>query len=137
MALQNQAHVLADGLKDLDAALVAVTKAAQLYPEYAPAVAGRAVVLARLGRREEAHKEIERARLLSDDAQITYQAACVYALTSAKNAEDKPKAIALIRQAFREGYGDAKNLATDNDLDALRSSRDFLDVQQAAVSLFR
>jgi tetratricopeptide (TPR) repeat protein len=137
IALQNQAHVLADGLKDLDAALVVVTKAAELYPEFAPAIAGRAIVLARLGHRDQAIKEIERAQLLSDDSHITYQAACVYAITSAKNDDDRPKAIALLRQALRAGYSDMRNLATDADLNALRSSRDFLDIQQAAASLYR
>ena len=137
VALQNQAHVLADGLKNLDAALVVATKTAELFPEYAPALAGRAVILARLGRREEAHKEIERARLLSDDSEVTYQAACVYALTSTKNADDRPKAIALLRQAIREGYCGVKGLATDTDFDSVRTSRDFLDLQQAAASLYR
>jgi tetratricopeptide (TPR) repeat protein len=137
VALQNQAHVLADKLKDPEAALLVATKAADLYPEFAPAVSGRAVVLARLGRRDEAHKEIERARLLSDDPEITYQAAAVYAVTSATNADDRPKALALLRQALREGYGNVKCMATDADLDLLRSSRDFIDIQQAAASLYR
>ncbi len=136
-ALQNQAHVLADQLKDLDAALVVATKVAELYPEYAPAVAGRALVLGRLGRRAEAHKEIERARLLSDDPEITYLAAAVYSLTSVKNADDRAKAIALLRQALREGYGDVKGMATDSDLDSLRNFRDFLEIQQAALSLYK
>ena len=49
VAYQNYTHVLADQLKDLDAALVVATKVADLYPEFAPSVAGRALVLARLG----------------------------------------------------------------------------------------
>ena len=135
--LQNQAHVYADRLKDLDAALVVITKATQRFPEYAPAVAGRALILARLGQRDDAHKEIERARLLSDDPALLFQAASVYALTSAQNAEDQPKALDLLREAIRKGNSDGKKLATDHDFDAIRNSRDFLDIQQAAASLHR
>src|SRR5205085_8276314 len=124
-------------LKDNEAALVVATRVAELYPEFAPAVAGRAVVLARLGRRVEAHREIERARLLSDDPEILYQAASVYAVTSLKNGDDRAKAIELLRQAIREGYSDLNGLATDTDLDAIRDHPDFRAIRQAAASLFR
>jgi serine/threonine protein kinase/Flp pilus assembly protein TadD len=136
-ALQNQAHVLADHLKDNGAALAVVTKTANLYPEFAPAVSGRAIVLARLGRREEAHKEIERARLLSDDADVTYQAACVYSVTSATHPEDRPKAVQLLRQALRDGFRDTRRLAKDQDLEPLRADKEFQTIRQSAAALFR
>jgi serine/threonine protein kinase/Flp pilus assembly protein TadD len=136
-ALQNLAHVLADRLKDNQSALAVATRVADLYPEFGPAVSGRAVVLARLGRRADAHKEIEKARLLSDDPQITYQAASVYALTSSTHPADRPRALALLRQALRDGYGDVRGLATDPDFDPLRKTSEFLDIQQAAKTLAR
>ncbi|MCI0705049.1 MAG: protein kinase [Planctomycetia bacterium] len=136
-ALQNQAHVLADLLKDQEAALTVVTRAVELYPEFAPAVAGRAVILARLGKRADAHREIEKARLLSSDPEITYQAACVYSLTSANTPEDREIALNLLRQALRDGYSDTKCLATDPDLGPLRGQYEFREIQRAATALFR
>ena len=137
IALQNQVHVLADKLKDNDSALAVATKTAELYPEFAPAVAGRAVVLARLGQRDDAHKEIARARLLSEDAEVLYHAACVYSITSTTYEGDRAKAVELLRQALREGYSDLSALGTDRDLDPLRGLKEFKELQQSAVVFFR
>ncbi|MBN9122974.1 MAG: tetratricopeptide repeat protein, partial [Planctomycetes bacterium] len=137
VALQNQAHVLADKMKDNDAALAVATKVVGLYPEFAPALAGRAVVLARLGRRDAAHKEIAKARLLSEDAEILYHAACVYAVTSKDEPADRAEAIKLLRQALREGYSDLSGLFKDPDLAPIRETKEFKEIQQSAVVLFR
>lgn len=138
IAFQNQAHILAEKLKDNAAALLVTTKLAQMYPEYAPAIAGQAVVLARLGRREEAHKEIERARQLSeDDPEIIYQAASVFSLTSAKHNEDQAKALALLRQSLSHGYADLRSMATDPDLDPIRETKEFHEIRRAAATIFR
>jgi serine/threonine protein kinase/Flp pilus assembly protein TadD len=136
-ALQNEAHVLADKLKDNDGALVVATKVAELYPEFGPAVAGRAVVLARLGKRDEAHKEIEKARLLSDDPEVLYQAASVYAVTSKTNPSDRAKAIALLREALKNGYANLRGMATDGDLEPLRGAPEFQEIRRAAGTIFR
>ncbi|HEY1188556.1 MAG TPA: protein kinase, partial [Gemmata sp.] len=117
LAFQNMAHVLADRLRDPEGALAAANRAAEVSPEYAPTRAGRAILLARLGRRDDAHKEIERAQVLSDDAAVTYRAACVYSLTSTQNPNDRDKAIALLKQAIRDGFTGLNELATDSDLD--------------------
>ena len=87
-----------------------------------------------VGRTDEAHKEIEKARQLSADSEVTYQAASVYALTGAKDEAGRPKALALLRQALRDGH-DSRILATDSDFDALRKDADFLDIQKAALTL--
>ena len=136
-ALQNQAHVLADKLNDTEGALVVATKVADMYPEFAPARSGRAVVLARLGRRDEAHKEIELARQISADAEITYQAASVYSLTSVTHAADRLKALELLRQAIREGYGDLCAMEKDGDMKPLHAVREYQEIMQAAKSLYR
>jgi tetratricopeptide (TPR) repeat protein len=135
--LQNLAHVLAERLKDNEAALVVATKVATLYPEFGPAASGRAVVLARLGRRADAHKEIEKARQLSDDPEVTYQAACVFALTSVGHPDDQKVAVDLLRQALRDGYSNLRGLSTDHDFDPIRKTREFSEIQQAATSLLK
>jgi serine/threonine protein kinase/Flp pilus assembly protein TadD len=136
VALQNQAHVLADKLKDLPAALEAATKAAELYPEFAPSRVGRAVVLARLGKRAEAIEEAEKALVLSDDPEVTYQAACVYALTSKSHAEDGKQALDLLKRAFREGFSDVTMFRSDADLGELRSKAEFGTLERAVTNLF-
>jgi eukaryotic-like serine/threonine-protein kinase len=140
VALQNQAQVLADKLKNNEAALAVVTKAVELYPEFAPAVAGRAVILARLGQRNEALKLIEKARRVSSDPEILYTAACVYSLTSKNEADrqaDQAEALELLRRAYKDGYRDLRGLAKDSDLDALRGLRKFKEIEQAAYALYR
>ncbi|QJW93905.1 tetratricopeptide repeat protein [Frigoriglobus tundricola] len=137
VALQNQAHVLADKLKDTEGALVVATKVADLYPEFAPARSGRAVILARLGRRGDAHEEIERARQLSEDAETTYVAASVYSITSVTHAADQTKALDLLRQAIRDGYGDLATMAHDADMNPLRAVQEYQNIMQAAKSLYR
>jgi serine/threonine protein kinase/Flp pilus assembly protein TadD len=135
VGLQNLAHVLADKLKDNEGALAVATRVAELFPEYGPALSGRAVLLARLGRRAEAHKEIEKARQLSDDPEITYQAGCVFALTSSAHPPDLAKALALLRQAYHDGYTAGCATAKDPDLDSIRDNEEFREIQRAAKTL--
>lgn len=152
LALQNLAHVLGDQLRDNEAALAVATKEVELYPEFGPAVANRAVFLARLGRRAEALDEIARARRLSaDDPEVTYQAACVFALTSAHpiavpgavdafslavsgatRAADRTRALDLLLKAINQGYRDVSGLANDTDLDSVRTTREYQDLVKAA-----
>jgi eukaryotic-like serine/threonine-protein kinase len=134
-AIQNQIHVLADKLNDLPGALTLATQAIQLYPEYAPARASRAVILARLGQREEAHKEIAKARTLSADPGIIYRAACVYSLTSSKHPDDGNQALKYLWQALSEHYRDRGGLARDKDLDPIRTHAEFRKIEEAAASL--
>lgn len=124
-ALQNQAHVLSDYLHDASRALAAVSRAAELFPDYAPARAGRAVLLARSGRRDDAHQEAEVALRLSEDQRTTYQVAGVYALTSATHRPDADRALTLLRQAVRDGFRDAATMETDPDLNPVRSRPEF------------
>ena len=156
LALQNLAHVLADKLKDNETALVVATKVVELYPESGLAVANRAVILARLGRRNEARDEIAKARQLSAaDPEVTYQAASVFALasavpatgqggafdlltlavTSTNRAADQARALDLLLKAVNQGYRNAHRMGTDADLNAVRHTREYQDIQRAAVTL--
>jgi hypothetical protein len=93
------------------------------------------VILARLGRRADAHADAEAARQRSDDPCVTYQVACVYALTSRTHPADREHAIELLRTALRDGYRDAKTLTTDADLDPIRDAPAVRAAIQAAVEL--
>jgi serine/threonine protein kinase/Flp pilus assembly protein TadD len=132
VALQNQSHLLADRLNDPAGALAVTNRVVELYPEHAPGRAGRAVVLARLGRAEEAHAELARARQLSDDATVLYQGACVRALTG-----DRDEAIDLLRKAFRAGYTDLTGMDEDPDLKALRELKEYKELRASAATLLK
>jgi serine/threonine protein kinase/Flp pilus assembly protein TadD len=136
LALQNQAHIYADKLDDLSAALEVATKATRMHPEFAPARVGRAVVLARLAERDEAVREAEKALLLSDDPEVIYQAGCVYALTAKVEPKDATRAMELLRKAFKAGYADLKLFGADHDLDELRALPEFATLERALHGLF-
>jgi serine/threonine protein kinase/Flp pilus assembly protein TadD len=127
-ALQNQAHVLAERLGDLPGALEAASKAVKSHPKVATARIGLAVVLARLGRRDEAHREGDVARLLSDDPGVTYKLGCVFALTSKSHPADRDQALTLLRKAFRGGFWDLPTVERDPDLDLLRGLPEFQEL---------
>lgn len=136
-ALQNQAHVWSDHKRDTKRALELVTRAADLYPEYAPARAGRAVLLARLGQRDDAHKEAERALAVSADPLITYQLAGVFAQSSVTKPADADRAFALLRQAIRDGFADPRTLGADPDLTPIRSRPEFAALMNALKDIAR
>jgi hypothetical protein len=111
-----------------------------MLPEYAPGRAARAIVLARLGKRAEAHAEAARARKCSDHCSVTYQVACVYAVTSGAaegQAADRKAAFALLRQAIRDGFQDVKRMETDQDLETLRKLPEFGKLVEAVKELAR
>jgi tetratricopeptide (TPR) repeat protein len=134
-ALQNQAHVLSEKKHDDAAALGVMDRAVELYREYAPARAGRAVLLARLGRRDAAHKEAEQAQLLSEDWAVTYQAACVYALTSKTHPEDRKKALELLGRAYADGFRAVYKLDRDPDLAPIRGTPEFAKLASSMKNL--
>jgi serine/threonine protein kinase/Tfp pilus assembly protein PilF len=134
-ALQNYVAVLADRLEkpDLTAALTFATHTCELHPEHASFRANRAIILARLNRRAEAHQEIEKARRLLDDFDITFRAACVYARTSSsENDDDQKRAIELLKKAIRKGYPDLGGLEQEKDLKSLRNVGEFQNLVKAA-----
>jgi len=137
-ALVNQSHVLADQLKDPADALKVMTRLTQFYPEYALGRSNRAVLLARLGKRTDAHAEVEQAlRLTPKDSEIIYRAACVYSLTSVIEPADKTKALAYMQSAITNGYKRIKLIETDGDLDNIRNTPRFREITEAAASLFQ
>lgn len=137
IAWQDQAHVLADILDQPAKAAEVQEKAVKCNQDNGLARSGLAVLLARLGRRDAAHAEIEKALVLSSDPLVTYQAACVYALTSAKQPDDRRAALDLFRKALRDGYRDFGTIKADTDLKAIRSAPEFARILRAAEDLLK
>lgn len=134
-ALNNQARLLASVFHDDRGALAILSRLVDLFPEHPSAHGDRAILLARLGRRDEAHRAAEVARTLSDDVESAFRRACVYALTSASHPGDRAQALALLRQACRWGFRDMKSLESNSDLASLRGLPEFAAILNAVREL--
>ena len=133
-AQQNKAHVLAEHLKRTDDALRVLDGAVLLYPEHGPLRAARAVLLARMGRREAALQDARQALALDDSPATCYQVAGAYALTSREHPDDRRQALSLLAFALRQGYGHDL-IATDPDLAPLQNDPEYQRLLQAARAL--
>jgi tetratricopeptide (TPR) repeat protein len=136
-ALVNQLHILADKLDEPERALGVATRLTRQFPEYGTGRIDRAVILARLGKRADAHAETQQALKLSKDSEVIYRAACVYSLTSRIEEGDQAQALAFLERAIKEGYRKEGVIQSDPDLDPIREHDRFREIADAAASLFR
>jgi hypothetical protein len=96
--------------------------------------AGRGVLLARLGRRDEALRDAGDAERLDPRSEVLYQTAGIYALTSRTNPTDLKDAIRLLAAAMRQGYG-LDLLEIDPDLRPIRGQPEYRRLLEAARTL--
>ncbi len=136
-AFMNLAHLHADRLNDTAAAKPITTRLVQLYPDLALGHANHAVVLARLGEVDAAHQAIQRALTLSNDPDILYQAASVYALSARHHPEFRAKALEYLRNAVRNGYTNLESLRHHPDWQSMRDTPEFQEIRRAAQVLIR
>jgi tetratricopeptide (TPR) repeat protein len=134
-ALQNKAHVLAARLNRNQEALEVLNEAVQLNPDFVEARSGRGVVLARLGKFEEARADAEQALLMNQEAPILYQVAGIFALTSKKHPEDLDRAFYLLSRALRSGFG-WDLLGIDPELQPIKHTPRFKNLVAAAKALY-
>ncbi|HEX4610708.1 MAG TPA: protein kinase, partial [Urbifossiella sp.] len=134
-AFQMKAHLLTE-LRRPAEAVVVLDRAVGLYPDSAPARAGRGVLLARQGKREAAVRDAKDALLLDTRPPNVYQVACIYALTSKDQPDDRREALALMWSALRTGFG-LDIVDADTDLDALRPDPEFRRLVEKAGELAR
>ncbi len=132
-ALQNKAHILSKMGRN-EEAIKALDKLVACYPDFVLARAGRGVLLARLGKRETAHKDALEC-LARDNKPLTYyQLAGIYALTSKTNRDDRQQAFRLLSLSLQKGVG-FDLLETDRDLDPIRSCPEFKKLVDAARAI--
>jgi tetratricopeptide (TPR) repeat protein len=124
-ALQNIAHVLGERLGQTEQALDALNAWLKIQPDSAPARAARGVLLARLGRRNDAIGAGQAALRISHHAKTFYQVACIYSLTSQSETSDAQEALRLLSRALQLDAAWAKVAMRDPDLQPLRNHESF------------
>lgn len=134
-ALQNIAAVLSRDATKTKEALTTFDRILALRPDYTPAVAGRGVILARMGKRPEAHRQAVDALASRQDAKTLYQVACIYALTSRLQDGDKRESRRMLARALRKDARWAKLARTDPDLEAIRNDAECIRLLRAADNL--
>jgi eukaryotic-like serine/threonine-protein kinase len=123
-ALRNQAHVLAETLRQPADAVAVLDRLLQLAPGELPARASRGVLLARLGKRDQAHRDAETCLAAAPGPPTLYQLAGIYALTSRTHPQDRAEALHLLAGAWIQGKG-LDHAPRDPDLDPLRPLPEF------------
>ncbi|QEH32714.1 Serine/threonine-protein kinase PrkC [Aquisphaera giovannonii] len=127
-ALQNKAAVLSDRLGRTGEAIEVLHRAVSLHPDYVPSRVGRGVLLARLGRREEAHRDAEESRRRDASADTAYRIACIYALTAKADPAGRSRALGMLATALGQAPAWAEIARTDPDLDPIREQAGFADL---------
>ena len=133
-ALENKAALLSDKFRDDDAALSVLNQVVAYYPDFVIPRAGRAVLLARIGKGSAAIDDAQYALRLDASGPVIYRAACVYALLSKKHPEYRYKAIELLSAALKSGFGH-KLIDHDSDLDALQEMPEFQALVAASQTI--
>jgi serine/threonine protein kinase/tetratricopeptide (TPR) repeat protein len=136
-ALQNKARVLSEHFGRTEDAIRVLDEAVALHPGYVKALAGRGVLLARLGRREAAIHDARAVLERDDGALSVYQAACVFALTSLHQPGDRAEALRLLSDAVRKDGSWLQVAREDPDLAPLRDRPEFKELVQALQVVMR
>jgi serine/threonine protein kinase/predicted Zn-dependent protease len=123
-ALQNSAYVLAERLGKNAEAVGKLDDLLGRHPGFVQALAGRAVLHARLGHRDAALRDARDALRADGSPATLYQLAGAYALTGKDHPEDRQDAYRLLYKAVQLGYG-LNLLHEDPDLAPLRNEEEF------------
>jgi eukaryotic-like serine/threonine-protein kinase len=133
-ALDDRAAVLAEPLGQVDAAVECLSRAIELAPQRGQVRAGRGVLLARLGRRDDALRDAKEAERVDPRPEVLYQTAGIYALTGQQQPADSREAFRLLAAALRQGFG-FDLIEIDPDLRPIRGQPEFRRLVEAARTL--
>jgi eukaryotic-like serine/threonine-protein kinase len=131
IAMQNKASVLSDIGKN-DESIEVLNQLIELYPGYVNARIGRAVLLARQGRRDEALVDVHESLSRDRSPATLYQVANVYALTSKQQPSDLDAVMPFLSSALIGGFG-LDVIDQDVDMEPARKLSGF----QIAIDLVR
>lgn len=134
-ALRDKASVLSENLNRPADAVVVLDQILDLVPHATADRAGRAVVLARLGRKADAQRDAV-ACVNSDHPLTLYQAACAL-LLHADSPTEKTRGLGLLRSALRRDPTWAKTMTHDPDLKGVQTDPAFRELIASAEVLAR
>jgi serine/threonine protein kinase/tetratricopeptide (TPR) repeat protein len=134
-AWQNIASVQSEYLdRPLDA-ISSLTELVEFRPRDADALAGRAVLHARLGKADAAFADLARLKEVPQTAVHHYQAACVYALLAPDDAPQRERALRLLAEACQQDAQLSAIAGKDPDLARLSDDARFQRIVEAARTL--
>jgi serine/threonine protein kinase/regulator of sirC expression with transglutaminase-like and TPR domain len=131
----NIAHVQSECFHRPQEAIDALASLLEFRPRDADALAGRAVLYARLGNAEAALADLEQLKKTSQTAVHQYQAACVYALIAPDDVEQREQALGLLAAACRIDAQLSAIAGKDPDLKQLRNNAEFQRIVEAVQTL--
>jgi tetratricopeptide (TPR) repeat protein len=135
--LQKKAEVLSERLNQPKDAIAVLTREIKEHPTAASALAGRAVLRARLGDRDGALADARAALKVAREPLVVYQAANTFALTSPKAPGDRREALKLLAEAFRRDPKLLDLVADDPDFAPIRNDPEFRALVEAARRVFK
>jgi TolB-like protein/Tfp pilus assembly protein PilF len=120
----------AEAERAYEKALAAVERHLEFNHDDARAVTMGAVSLCRLGNRAQGLEWADRAVAIdADDAGVSYNVACLYALEG-----ETDKALSSLALAVRAGFGPKEWIERDPDLDSIRADPRFIELMAGARS---
>jgi tetratricopeptide (TPR) repeat protein len=131
-ALRGKASVLSEQLNRPVDAIKVVDDIMKIRPDSIGDRAGRAVLLARVGKAEEAKQDIDICARRTESAIVQYQLA-----SAALVAGDKPRGLQLLRAAFLKDPLLGSNMPFDADLKSVWNDGEFKNLITAAGTLSR
>ena len=134
-ALQNKAATMACQLNRQSDALAVLNQLVDYFPDRVQAHADRGVLLARLGRIDEACKEANFSLGLDRSAIRTYQIGSLYAALCKHDPKFKAEALRHLSESLRLGLKQREYFKTDADLDPIRDDPDFRKLAEIAATL--
>ena len=133
-ALRGKASLLSERLGKPESAIVLYERILMLDSEAADDRAAYAVLLARLGKREDARRAARACVERRPRALVQYQAASALALT-AESPSERTEAIEALRVALKLDTSWAATMSTDTDLQSVSDDPRFQEIIRAAEKL--
>lgn len=131
---ENHAFVLSELLMRRREAIEVLTQAIARFPNQARFYSSRATLWGRQKNIEAARTDVDAALQLDRSPIVCYQAASALLLGS-DAAEDRARAIALLKETLRKEPGLKSTMDTDPDLDPIRDDEQFKSLLNAAILL--
>jgi hypothetical protein len=107
----------------------------EFFPDRVQAHADRGVLLARLGKADEACRDAEYCLALDRSAFRHYQIGSLYAALAKKDPKYKAEAFNQLTEALRLGFERRDLFKTDGDLDPIRADQEFRKLVEIAGTL--